>query len=115
MQLYFKNPFLIFIPFFKIKFYLSFRILANTFKKHFKFMTENSFLNFPATIPLYHSAAAATMSLQSCLTLYDPIDGSPPDSLPWDSSGKNTGVGCHFIPQCMKVKSESESKVMSDS
>ena len=27
---------------------------------------------------------------------------------PWDSSGKNTGVGCHFLPQCMKVKSESE-------
>ena len=25
-----------------------------------------------------------------------------------DSSGKNTGVGCHFILQCMKVKSESE-------
>ena len=28
--------------------------------------------------------------------------------LPWDSSGKNTGVGCHFLLQCMKVKSESE-------
>ena len=27
---------------------------------------------------------------------------------PWDSPGKNTGVGCHFLPQCMKVKSESE-------
>ena len=26
--------------------------------------------------------------------------------LPWDSPGKNTGVGCHFLPQCMKVKSE---------
>ena len=25
---------------------------------------------------------------------------------PWDSPGKNTGVGCHFLPQCMKVKSE---------
>ena len=30
----------------------------------------------------------------------DPIDGSPP--------GKNTGVGCHFLLQCKKVKSESE-------
>ena len=28
--------------------------------------------------------------------------------LPWDSPGKNTGVGCHFLLQCMKVKSESE-------
>ena len=27
---------------------------------------------------------------------------------PWDSPGKNTGVGCHFLPQGMKVKSESE-------
>ena len=44
----------------------------------------------------------------------------PPDSVrphrqqptrlprPWDSPGKNAGVGCHFLLQCMKVKSESE-------
>ena len=55
------------------------------------------------------AAAAAAESLQSCPTLCDPIDGSPPGSpLPWDSPGKNTGVGCHFLLQCMKVKSESE-------
>ena len=30
---------------------------------------------------------------------------------PWDSPGKNTGVGCHFLLQCMQVKSESESEV----
>ena len=48
-------------------------------------------------------------SLQSCPTLCDPIDGSPPGSPnPWDSPGKNTGVGCHFLLQCMKVKSERE-------
>ena len=35
-----------------------------------------------------------------------PIDGSPHL---WDSPGKNTGVGCHFLLQCMKVKSESQS------
>ena len=29
-------------------------------------------------------------------------------SCPWDSPGKDTGVGCHFLFQCMKVKSESE-------
>ena len=36
--------------------------------------------------------------------------GLPPAMLlcPWDSSGKNTGVGCHFLLQCMKVKRESE-------
>ena len=27
---------------------------------------------------------------------------------PWDSPGKNTGVGCHVLLQCRKVKSESE-------
>ena len=53
--------------------------------------------------------AAAAKSLQSCLTLCDPIGGSPPRlPNPWDSPGKNTGVGCHFLLQCMKVKSESE-------
>ena len=56
-------------------------------------------------LPFY---AAAAKSHQSCPTLCDPIDGSPPGSRPWDSPGKNTGVGCHFLLQCMKVKSESE-------
>ena len=92
---------------------------------------------------------------QSCPTLHDPMDCSPPGSSaheifqarvlewvaiafsnrdsccccvtsvmsdsvqphglqptrllpPWDSPGKNTGVGCHFLLQCMKVESESE-------
>ena len=54
-------------------------------------------------------AAATAKSLQSCLILCDPIDGSPPGSpRPWDSPGKNPGVGCHFLLQCKKVKSESE-------
>ena len=53
-------------------------------------------------------AAAAAKSLQSCPTLCDPRDGSPPGSCPWDSPGKNTGVGCHFLLQCVKGKSESE-------
>ena len=51
--------------------------------------------------------AAAAKSRQSCPTLCDPI-GSPPGSHPWDSPGKNTGMGCHFLHQCMKVKTESE-------
>ena len=59
--------------------------------------------------PLRTIAATAAKSLQSCPTLCDPTDGSPPGSpRPWDSPGKNTGVGCHFLLQCMKVKSESE-------
>ena len=34
---------------------------------------------------------------------------------PWDSPGKNTGVGCHFLLQCMKMKSERDRSVVSDS
>ena len=46
-------------------------------------------------------AAAAAKSLQLCPTLCDPIDSSPPGF-------PVTGVGCHFLLQCIKVKSESE-------
>ena len=53
------------------------------------------------------AAAAATKSLQSCLILCDPTDGSEAPLL-WESPGKNTAVDCHFLLQCMKVKSESE-------
>ena len=52
--------------------------------------------------------AAAAKSLQSCLTLCDPIDGSPLGSSDPGILQKNTGVGCHFLLQCMKVKSQSE-------
>ena len=55
-----------------------------------------------------NNLAAAAKSLQSRPTLCDPIDGSPPGSRPCDSSGKNTGVGCYFLLQCMKVESERE-------
>ena len=55
------------------------------------------------------STAAAAKSLQSCPTLYDPHGLQPTRLLrPWDSPGNNTGVGCHFLLQCMKVASESE-------
>ena len=55
-----------------------------------------------------HNAAAAAASLQSCPTL-QPHRWQPTRLLcSWDSSGKNTGVGCHFLLQCMEVKSESE-------
>ena len=51
----------------------------------------------------------AAKSFQSCPTLCNPIDGSPPGSpVPGILQAKNTGVGCHFLLQCMKVKSESE-------
>ena len=52
--------------------------------------------------------AAAAKSLQSCPTLCDPRRQPTRLPRPWDSPDKNTGVGCHFLLQCMKVKSESE-------
>ena len=70
--------------------------------------SQISRINLSESSELTFLAAAAAKSLQSCLTVCDPIDGSPPGSLPWDSPGKNTRVGCHFLIQCMKVKSESE-------
>jgi len=63
-------------------------------------------INWKFGINLY--TAAAAKSLQSCLTV-QPHRWQPTRiPHPWDSPGKNTGVGCHFLLQCMKVKSERE-------
>ena len=43
--------------------------------------------------------------VQLCVTPKTAAHQAP---CPWDAPGKNTGVGCHFLLQCMKVKSESE-------
>ena len=53
-------------------------------------------------------AAAAAKSLKSCPTLQPHRRQPTRLPRPWDSPGKNTGVGCHFLLQRMKVKSESE-------
>ena len=50
------------------------------------------------------AAAAAAASLQSCPTLCEPIDGSPQGSPVPGILQARTGVGCHFLLQCMKVK-----------
>ena len=55
------------------------------------------------------AAVTAAKPLQSCPTLLRPHRRKPTRlPCPWDSPGKNTGVGCHFLLQCTKVKSESE-------
>ena len=47
--------------------------------------------------------------LLSCYSYVQPHRWQPTKvPRPWDSPGKNTGVGCHFLFQCMNVKSESE-------
>ena len=71
------------------------------------FHISSFMVNMPFTKPLFKDLAAAK-SLQSCLTLQP--HGRQPTRLPCprDSPGKNTGVGCHFLLQCIKVKSKSE-------
>ena len=52
--------------------------------------------------------AAAAKPLQSCLTVRPHRRQPTRLPRPWFSPGKNTGVGCHFLLQCMEVKSERE-------
>ena len=47
------------------------------------------------------AADAAAKSLQSCPTLCNPTDQPTRLLCPWFSPGKNTGVGCHFLLQCI--------------
>ena len=54
------------------------------------------------------AAATAAKLLQSCPTLRPHRRQPTRHPRPWDSPGKNTGVGCHFLLQCMKVKSQSK-------
>ena len=60
---------------------------------------------------VYPAAAAAAKSLQLCLTLW--LHRRQPTRLlcPWDSPGKNTGVGCHFLLR-MHFKQKSSAKEM---
>ena len=69
-------------------------------------MSVGGWLERDATQFPHSAAAAAAKLLQSCPTLCNPIDGSPPGSpIP---PGKKTGLDCHFLLQSTKVKSESE-------
>ena len=74
-------------------------------EKIFMNLGENIF----SKILIIGSVTAAAKLLQSCPTLCYPIDGSSTASpVPGILQARNTGVGCHFLLQCMKVKSESE-------
>ena len=72
-------------------------------------LTPNSFLSESEEVWY-------TVSCYCCCCITSVVSNSvrphrrPPTRLPrpWDSSGRNTGVGCHFLLQCVKVKSESE-------
>ena len=76
-------------------------------KKVYDIYQETGKIQSIKTIPyVAAAAAAAAKSPQSCPTLCDPHRRQPTRVLcPWDSPSKNTGVGCHFLLQCEKVKS----------
>ena len=76
------------------------------------FLTQGSnALLSPAldSLALHHLGLLLLLSrfsrVRLCATQWTAAHQAP---RPWDSPGKNTGVGCHFLLQCMKVKSESE-------
>ena len=60
------------------------------------------------SIHFLYSLLLLLLSLQLCPTLCNRRRQPTKLPCPWDSPGKNTGVGCHILLQCMKVKSESE-------
>ena len=83
------------------------KLIFSFLKYLFKFFIQFSF-HLIFTTPLLNMAAAAAVTL----VVFDSVrpHRQQPTRLPrpWDSPGKNTGGSCHFLLQCMKVKSESE-------
>ena len=68
--------------------------------------------NSKATYPFYKFQILPCCCCQVTSVVFDSVQPHrwQPSRLPhsWDSPGKNTGVSCHFLLQCMKVKSESK-------
>jgi len=72
-------------------------------------MYKRSGYHLLSTYCIVLNCFATAKSLQSCPTLCDPIDGSPPGSpVPGILQARTLEWVAHFLLQCMKVKSESE-------
>ena len=67
-------------------------------------------LSPPSGVVIYEGAAAAAAAsrFSRVRLCANPQTAAHQAPRPWDSPGKDAGVGCHFLLQCMKVKSESE-------
>ena len=84
-----------------------YQLIGHTYHLKFKWRLKIKFVTWKTILSEFILAAAK--SLQSCPKSVRPHTRQPTRlPRPWDSLGKNTGVGCHFLLQCMKVKSESE-------
>ena len=77
-----------------------------------KSSNENPMNSFWLPRPLFLMVPCCCCCCCVASVVFDSVrpHGRQPTRLPhpWDSPGKNTGVGCHSLLQCMKVKSESE-------
>ena len=86
-------------------------ITYNPVSPHFYTSLATSFFSWPR-----HKSLCSWLFILCCCWVTSVVSDSvwphrqEPTRLPrpWDSPGKNTGVGCHFLLQCRKVKSESE-------
>ena len=97
--------YLLFLPLFHYYFQVSILITRHHLP-HFHHPVSHSVNDTKANA---ESKQELLLSRFSRVRLCDPRYGSPPGSpCPRDSLGKSTGVGCHLLLQCMKVKSERE-------
>ena len=80
-------------------------VLKFSFKResHVSFLNLQMIHCYPQKVLCYAMLCYAK-SLQSCPTLCDPIDGRHRLPRPWDSPGKNIGVGCHSFSNAWKWK-----------
>ena len=70
-------------------------------------LPSSPYMSLHLALPgLYPLLLLSRFSLSNSVQPHRPQPTRP--RRPWDSPGKNTGVGCHFLLQCMTVKSESE-------
>ena len=83
------------------------KLIFSFLKYLFKFFIQFSF-HLIFTTPLLNMAAAAAVTLVVSDSVRPHRQQPTRLPRPWDSPGKNTGGSCHFLLQCMKVKSESE-------
>ena len=92
--------FLFFYPYTYYLYYLSFLMKVLSLKSK----------DFVYVFTIVFGESKPYLAHTECLLLLSRFQRRQPTRLshPWDSPGKNTGVGCHVLLQCMKVKSESE-------
>ena len=87
--------------------YANVKSVHNTFES--SIILNINYMSLIKNGTMFHKAMLLLLSRFSCVRLCaTPETAAHQAPRPWDSPGKNTAVACHFLLQCMKVKSESE-------